>query len=138
MLWFTPQGGFVDVRSRPITLQRGLAHLAARVAPAVFLPLAIEYTFWEERLPEVLIAFGTPLFTQQHQNSCGSDDWSAAFESGLEAAQTTLAEAAQRRQQDEWDILLYGSSGTTWVYDLWRRVRSLGRGEPFQKGHSTL
>lgn len=138
MLWLTPQGGFADVRSRPITLQRGLAHLATRVAPAVFLPLAIEYTFWEERLPEVLIAFGTPMFTQNHQNSCGSDDWSAAFESGLEAAQTALAEAAQRREQDDWEVLLHGGSGTTRVYDLWRRVRSRGRGEPFQKEHSDL
>ena len=138
VLWISPQGAFADVRSRPVRLQRGLAHLAARVSPTVFLPLAIEYTFWEERLPEVLVAFGTPLFTQHHQNSCGIDDWTAAFESGLETAQTALADAAQRRDADEWRILLHGSSGTTVIYDAWRRLRSLMRGEQFHKEHSGL
>jgi hypothetical protein len=138
MLWITPQGQFTDVRSRPIRVQRGLAHLAASVAPTVFLPLAIEYSFWEERSPEVLVAFGTPLFTQQHQNSCGADDWTAAFESGLEAAQTALADASQRRDANEWQTLLRGSSGTTAIYDTWRRIRSAMRGEEFRKGHSAL
>jgi 1-acyl-sn-glycerol-3-phosphate acyltransferase len=63
ILWLTPQGKFTDVRERPVSFQRGLAHLAGRVGPSVFLPIALEYTFWEERTPEVLLAFGTPLFT---------------------------------------------------------------------------
>ena len=138
MLWVTPQGKFTDVRTRPVSMQRGLAHLAGRTGPAVFLPLAIEYTFWEERTPEVLLAFGTPLFTQQHQNSCGSDDWAGAFERTLQDTQDMLALAAQRRQAEEWEVLLRGATGTTPVYDAWRRVRaSIGR-ERFQREHSEL
>lgn len=138
MLWVTPQGKFTDVRERPITFQRGLAHLAGRAAPAVFLPLAVEYTFWEERTPEVLLAFGTPLFTRQLQNSCGADDWAAALEQTLQDAQDVLATAAQRRAPDDWQVLLRGRAGTTWIYDTWRRVRALFRREPFQPEHSRL
>ena len=81
MLWITPQGQVHRCARRGRSLSAAASrHLAGRVGPAVFLPLAIEYTFWEERLPEVLVAFGTPLFTQQHQNSCGVSDWNAALE----------------------------------------------------------
>lgn len=138
MLWLTPQGRFTDVRTRPVTLQGGLAHLAARIGPAVFLPLAIEYTFWEERLPEVLVAFGTPLFTRQFQNSCGADDWQRAFETTLQDAQDALAEASIRRAPDEWEVLLRGGAGTTAVYDIWRKTRAGLRGEKFRAEHSAL
>jgi len=138
MLWLTPQGKFTDARARPLSLQRGLAHLAGRVPPAVFLPLAIEYPFWEERTPEVLLAFGTPLFTQQHQNSCGADDWAGALERTLQDAQDALAAAAQRRSPDDWQVLLRGASGTAMLYDAWRRLRAFFRRERFQPEHSNL
>jgi 1-acyl-sn-glycerol-3-phosphate acyltransferase len=138
MLWITPQGKFTDARTRPVTFRSGLAALAGRVAPTVFLPLAVEYTFWEERLPEVLVAFGTPLFTQQHQNSCGASDWNAALERGLQDAQDALAEAAQRRDPNEWELLFRGASGTTAVYDLWRQARAAIRRESFNREHSAL
>ena len=138
MLWLTPQGQFTDVRARPVSMQRGLAHLAARVPPAVFLPLAIEYTFWEERTPEVLLAFGMPLFTQHHRNSCGADDWAAELERTLQDAQDALAAAAQRRKPNEWQVLLRGAAGTTMFYDALRRVRALLRREKFQPEHSGL
>lgn len=138
ILWLTPQGQFADVRARPIAMQRGLAHLATRVPPSVLLPLAIEYTFWEERTPEVLLAFGTPLFTQHHRDSCGPDDWAAELERTLQDAQDALAAAAQRRVPNEWQVLLHGTAGTTMFYDAWRRVRALLRREKFQPEHSRL
>lgn len=137
MLWITPQGKFTDTRARPVVFERGLAHLAGRTR-AVFLPLAVEYSFWEERTPEVLLAFGTPLFTQQHQNSCGSDDWVDALERTLEDAQNALAAAAQRRDATEWEILAHGRAGTTPFYDAWRRIRASLRREKFQPEHSAL
>jgi 1-acyl-sn-glycerol-3-phosphate acyltransferase len=138
MLWLTPQGKFTDARSRPLVLQSGLAHLASRSGPATFLPLAIEYTFWEERKPEVLLAFGTPVCNQQNRDRCGTDDWAALFASTLQDAQDALARAAQRRNADEWEVLLRGRSGTTPLYDLWRRARAVVTRQPFQQEHSTL
>lgn len=138
MLWLTPQGKFADVRARPVQLERGLAHLAARVAPAVFLPLAVEYSFWEERTPEILLAWGTPLFTANHQDSCGADDWSSALERTLQDAQDALAAAAQRRQPNEWAVVLRGRSGTTAVYDWWRSSRARISGRSFTSAHGRL
>ena len=58
IVWLTPEGRFSDVRERPIQLRGGIGALAARMPEVEFLPLAIEYTFWTEPRPEVLISFG--------------------------------------------------------------------------------
>ena len=56
----TPAGRFTDPRERPVRLQRGLASLIAGVDRVTTLPIAIEYPFWSERLPEALVRFGEP------------------------------------------------------------------------------
>lgn len=138
MLWITPQGKFTDVRSRPISFRGGLATLAGRVGPTVFLPMAVEYSFWEERLPEVLVAFGSPLFTQQHGNRCGVTDWQHALENTMQDAQDALAEASQRRNPDDWEMLSRGAAGTTAIYDMWRQARAAIRREGYRAEHSAL
>lgn len=138
ILWLTPQGQFADVRARPVSIQRGLAHLAARVAPAVFLPLAIEYTFWEERSPEILLAWGPPIFTANHRDGCGVDDWTIAIEMALQETQEALAVAAQQRRSEEWEKLFHGRTGTTRAYDSWRWIRARVTGQTFSKRHSDL
>ena len=55
ILAVTAQGRFADVRERPAGIKRGLGHLSLRVADAVFIPACIEYVFWEEKLPEILV-----------------------------------------------------------------------------------
>ena len=56
VLWVTPQGRFADVRERPLVFKPGLAALASRVpGGCTVLPLAIEYVFWDERMPEALL-----------------------------------------------------------------------------------
>ena len=68
VLWVTPQGRFADPRELPLAFKPGLAALAQRVPEATLLPLAIEYTFWSERLPETLLRFGAPFLLTSHQN----------------------------------------------------------------------
>lgn len=126
-LFLTPQGAFADVRA-PLQLAAGLAHLAARAPQACFVPLAIEYTFWEERKAEVLLAFGEAL------PSSGVTD----LADRLASAQATLAAAAQRRQPNEWRILSRTRSGVSGPYDLWRWARARLRGEAFHADHSPL
>ncbi len=58
MLWITAEGAFTDHRARPVALRPGLAHLARQVPGAVILPLALDYTFWNESRPEALLRFG--------------------------------------------------------------------------------
>jgi 1-acyl-sn-glycerol-3-phosphate acyltransferase len=136
-LWLTPQGRFADVRERPVRFQRGLGALAARCQHTLFLPLAIEYTFWEERLPEALIWIGSPTLVE-----CGNDadvrGWTHFFEEQLRALQERLAAAATQRQSSEFEIVLKGSGGVTGVYDAWRALLARLRGQSFQKEHGTL
>ena len=56
-----PRGRFRDVRERPIRPMPGLAHLARRIPEATFVPLAIDYAFWNERRPNLLLRFGEPI-----------------------------------------------------------------------------
>lgn len=126
-LFLTPQGEFTDVRA-PLVFAPGIEHLAARAPGAVFLPLAIEYSFWEERKPEVLVAFGEAL------PASGGKSLSARM-ADLQAA---LAEAAARRQPNEWNVLRRSRSGVNLPYDLWRAMRARLRGESFRAGHGRL
>ena len=61
VLWITAQGEFADPRQRPLRLRPGIAHLLRRFPDAVVLPLAMEYTFWNEAKPEALARFGPPI-----------------------------------------------------------------------------
>ena len=61
VLWLTPQGRFADPREFPLAFKPGLAALAQRVPQATLLPMAVEYTFWDERLPEALVYIGEPV-----------------------------------------------------------------------------
>lgn len=122
-IFLTPQGKFADVRV-PLVFAPGLELLAARVPEARFVPLAIEYTFWEERKAEVLIGFG----------EAGGGDLTQR----MTETQATLAGAAQRRQPNDWKVLLRSRSGVSRPYDLWRGLRARLRGERFDLGHSDL
>jgi hypothetical protein len=105
MLWMTPQGRFADVRERPLRLAGGVEFLARAFPEAVFLPLALEYLFWDERLPVVLCHFGPPAEA-------------GGMESALTAAMDRLAGAAITRDPVNFRCLLRGSGGTGGVYDL--------------------
>ena len=49
--WVTPQAAFADVR-QPIVLEPGVGHLVRHVERFAMLPVALEYSFWNERHPE--------------------------------------------------------------------------------------
>lgn len=133
-LWVTPEGQFTDPRQRPVRLRPGLGHLAPRLTQGVFLPLALEYTFWEERFPEILVGFGPPVCPTLHPRQRAAA-WTALLAERLEVAQRQLAAAACTRDPLAFTTLLRGRVGVGGVYDLWRAVRSSMRGEAFQQAH---
>jgi len=61
VLWITPESQFQDPRKRPIVFKPGLGALMSRTGRMTCVPVAIEYVFWNERLPEILINVGEPL-----------------------------------------------------------------------------
>jgi 1-acyl-sn-glycerol-3-phosphate acyltransferase len=136
VLWVTPQGRFMDVRERPLRLEQGLGALAARELDAAFVPLAIEYAFWTEPRPEVLVGFGDAMVPHT-QPTRSSAEWTRVFTQALESTQDALAERSSRRDPADWRLLNRGRSGISLVYDAWRWVRARMRGERFAAEHLT-
>ncbi|MDQ6860723.1 MAG: lysophospholipid acyltransferase family protein [Verrucomicrobiota bacterium] len=136
-LWITPQGKFADVRERPLHFERGLSHIAGRVPRAAFLPLAIEYPFWEERFPEVLVSFGEPV-VMGNNDGLSVSETTHLFEGALVTVQDHLSAAALRRDGREWMTLLGGREGVGGVYQTWNRARAKSRGKSYSVAHSKL
>jgi 1-acyl-sn-glycerol-3-phosphate acyltransferase len=138
LLVITPQGRFADVRERPVRFEAGLGHLAKRVERSLFLPMAVEFVFWEERLPEILVRFGEPVEVRADRSpACDAKYWTTLFEQKLAATQDALAGQVQRRNPDEFRIVLRGGAGQGGVYDWWRAAKAKMRGEDFRKEHGT-
>jgi 1-acyl-sn-glycerol-3-phosphate acyltransferase len=131
-LWLTPQGRFVDVRERPLRLQKGLGALATRSPNGAFIPLAIEYAFWTEPRPEILIAFGD-LIVPATGRPAG--EWTNVLAAALAQAQEQLAAHSCRREPTEWLVLNRGKSGVNAIYDGWCSLRARLRGLPFARDH---
>ena len=139
-LWVTAQGQFADCRSRPVELRRGLAHLAAREPCGVIVPLALEYAFWQERFPEVLVRFGEPI--ELGSDECSprrdADQLQARLALRLEATQDALAREAITQNAANFATLTSGRAGVGGVYERWQRLRARWRGETFQTEHATV
>lgn len=134
MLWVTAQGRFTDVRTRPVVLRPGLAHLLRRVPHVTVLPLAVEYAFWDERSAEILLRFGSPV---RRPAGAGVEALNAILEDHLRAAQDALAEESQSRDSDRFETLLSGEVGVGGVYDRWRSLKARLAGQAFVAGHGT-
>lgn len=137
VLWITPQGAFSDVRQRPLALRPGVGMLAERLRQGTILPVAIEYPFWNERLPEVLVRFGQPIAVRDGRQR-SARDWTKLIEERLTQTQDALREEAVARDPSAFETLLDGKSGISWIYDAWRRLRAWWRGETFQLEHGGL
>lgn len=154
-LWITPEGRFADVRDTSTSLMPGLAHLgwkfsrsrqAVRSAsadasspPATsrrvwFIPAAVEYTFWEERQPELLFWFGQPI-SAADMHGAGKTQWDQMLTERLRSAQGDLANAVIARDASQFEILVGGRSGSFAVYDWWRKAVGLLRGQRVQVEH---
>lgn len=134
VLWLTPEGQFRDPRQRPVRFQPGLGHLVRRLDRCLLLPLALEYPFWQERFPEVLLCFGEAVVVKQAREHSATA-WTALLSHRLGATQTRLADAACRRDPQAFTRLLRGRAGVGGTYDLWRAMRARWRGEAFQQAH---
>lgn len=155
-LWLTPEGRFCDVRDTERTLMPGLSHLAAlvegrNVADAQratkpldarersrhvwFVPAAIEYVFWEERLPEILCWFGEPLRAAWGEESADRASWDEALTARLRSAQQQLAVASIARNVAPFEVFLSGQSGTRSFYDVARRALARLRGKEIKLQH---
>ncbi len=138
-LWVTPQGRFADARDRPVRIEPGLSHLAARMSTGWFIPVAVEYVFWTERFPEVLLRFGSPVQVDDallpSSPRARREALHALLGEHLQATQDALAQEAKARDPAAFDTLLAGRAGVGFWYELWQRIRCRLRGQPYHRGH---
>lgn len=130
-LWITGQGHFADVRE-PLTLKSGLARAAVKAENLTILPLAIEYVFWQEKLPEMLVAFGNPV--RGHNDVAG---WQDALTTELSNTMQRLAVDASSRDPARFITLMDGTKGIGGLYDNVRRISAWVQGKQFHAAHQT-
>jgi 1-acyl-sn-glycerol-3-phosphate acyltransferase len=134
MVWITGQGQFSDARERPVKIRPGLGHLARKLVGGHVVPVAIEYPFWNERYPEALVRFGTPIPLGKGKDNT-VEEWTGIFESALEQNMDALSLEALTRNSDLFETHIKGRAGVGGVYDFWRRLKSWVRGKPFEAEH---
>lgn len=125
MMWVTPEGRFADVRERPAHFRSGLGHLARLGCDFHYLPMAIEYVFWEERKPEVLAAFGEAIPVRRdtaYLHPAG--DWEIFLADRLEALQDRLAHAAIKRDGRRFHTIFRSRTAVHVGYDLKHCIRA--------------
>lgn len=133
ILWVTAEGQFKDPRERPVSLRSGIAHLARHVPGVVFLPLAIEYSFWDESRPEALVRFGLPITAGPQRDV---PELTSLLGAGLSAAMDELARESMTRDPTLFLPLVRGANGVGGIYDLWRRARAWSSGRAFDAAHA--
>jgi 1-acyl-sn-glycerol-3-phosphate acyltransferase len=128
-LWITPQGEFRDVRDE-IVLRPGAGAVAARACEKREIPvlaLAIEYTFWEDKRPEVLLRVQRvqpPDLNDHATRSERIEAWTGEIERAMRENQSSLAQLVMERDPRPFEILLGGKEGANHpLYDLWLRLR---------------
>lgn len=143
-LWITPEGRFCDPRDASAALMPGLAHLCTKLTTLQdsdgngrggrVIPLALEYLFWEERLPVCIVRFGQPFRPAEH-TLWDKPTWNAKLNERLRQTQQELASAAILRDPAAFESLMIGKVGAGMFYDTMRRLKSWMKGEKFRAEH---
>lgn len=130
--WVTPQGAFKDVRL-PIVLQPGVGYLARHLARFAMLPVALEYSFWNERYPEAFACFGSPVIEYGWNRTPAH--WNTLFTRRLQETVDALSFRVALRDASVFEPLLAGNAGVGGVYDLWRASKAKLLGKSWQAEH---
>ena len=134
IFWLTPTGRFTDIRDRA-PFMGGLGHITKAEPLVSVLPVAVEYTFWNERYPELLIEFGPVLYTDTLP--LDKAERSLMLEEALTRVQASLAQKAIKRSPEGFTTIALGQSGVGGMYDWLRRATAFLTGRTFQSRHES-
>jgi len=137
VLWITPESQFNDVRKRPVEFRPGLGALMSRNGRLTCVPVAIEYTFWNERLPEILVNIGEPLEIADGAME-DARTWTNLLSYAMSATLDELTMLATERDPDAFETILSGSGGVGGVYEVWKRLICAISGRPYYHDHGSL
>jgi 1-acyl-sn-glycerol-3-phosphate acyltransferase len=134
-IWITPEGDFADCREHDRPFMPGLAHLAATSPHTTFVPLALEYPFWEEAKPMIAARFGKPMCFPKGTSK--SECAQHVFES-LRTTQKELARSVMRREFSEFEFLLPPRAQRQSWYDTLRASKAWFKGRNFDPSHGSV
>jgi 1-acyl-sn-glycerol-3-phosphate acyltransferase len=130
VLMLTPQGEFVDPR-RPVKVRPGIAMVMARAPGAAALAATVEYVFWNDRRPEVLVLVSR---VDAPADAGSVRAWEAAFDDAMNRNAAELARLSTARDATAFDTVVGGGGARTHpVYDLWLRIT--GRNPSIEVAH---
>ncbi len=133
-IWVAAQGRFVDPRQRPLDIRPGIARLAEIAPNALFLPVAIEYGFWDERGAEAFVAYGSAMRGEELL-AMSRDARRDVLEERLTEIADRLSNDVIARDPERFVSLLDGKAGVGGVFDLWKRSLAFLRGERYDAAH---
>ena len=137
VLWITPQGKFVDSRVRQLQFKPGLAALAVRLAEQTgscrVLPLAIEYTYWDERLPECLLRMEEAVLVRPGDTT---DEVEPRLIAALEKAMDQLKSMAIGRDPSVFETMARGTVGVGGFYAMGQRMKAVLMRRPYRAEHT--
>lgn len=118
-LMLTPQGQFADVRA-PFVLRPGAAALASRFAACSVLSVSVEYAFWIDQKPEVLVR----IQEVPRPETPSTTSWQRSLTQAMQDNASVLARLVMARDEGPFTTLLGGAStGANPVYNFWNRLR---------------
>lgn len=124
-LGLTPQGRFTDPRE-PVRLRPGAAAIAAASPRATeVVSIAVEYCFWQDQRPEILVAATR---CPRPAGPASTTAWHRAMTDSFADATTRLAAASVARDPDAFDELSGGHGRIHPVMDAWLRLTGRGGG----------
>ena len=132
----TPHGRFVDVRDQQ-PFRPGLGHVVASFKNVTVVPLAIEYTFWNESTPEMLVCFGEAIRIISGQPTHDKTEWTNQLETKLLQTQMLLKQHAIKRDPAAFQTIIGGKTGEGGAYDFARRIKSWFSGRKFESSHGS-
>lgn len=137
VLWITPESQFQDVRKRPIVFRPGLGALMSRIGRMTCVPVAIEYVYWNERLPEILINIGEPLEIADGAME-DARTWTNLLSYAMAATLDELAMLTMDRDSESFETILSGKSGIGGIYEFWKRFACAITGRTYYHDHGSL
>lgn len=132
-VWVAATGQFQDATLRPMTVQSGIARLAARLASQseqeyLFVPLALNYTFLHDRKPHAFVHSGQVVLAEDDPDFMHNQ-----LQLALTEASDKLNHAICQRQP--LTVLSDSTAGTGGIYQLSRQIKAFVQRKPYVAQH---
>jgi hypothetical protein len=138
-LFITPEGKFTDVRDHSPDLMPGLSHLISKVPEVVFVPLALEYGFWDESRPQIIAKLRNAIHCVHRKHAeteLSKSQWNELLTQRLRQTQTELANSVIQREESAFQYVIASRPKRLGWYDYFRSWRAFLRGHKFDPRHS--